>query len=66
MSRRTKSIPFWQTVSLEELVEEQGVAPADDLDEIADLWPADDDPDQLLQLILAERAERRRLQQKPE
>ena len=66
MSKKTKPIPFWKTVSLEELVEQQGVSPADDLDEIADLWPADDDPDHLLQSILAERAERRRLKPNPE
>lgn len=53
---------FWKSVSLEELVEQQGVSAASDLDEISALWPADDDPDQLLQHILFERSERRKLQ----
>jgi hypothetical protein len=32
-----------------------------DLDEISDLWPADDDPDELLNHILTGRKERRAL-----
>ena len=43
------------TISLEELAAQQGVAPAHDLDAIADLWPADDDPDALLRFILEQR-----------
>lgn len=54
-------IPFWQSISLEELAEQQGVSAVDDLDEIAALWPADDDPDKLLQHLLAERTEWRKL-----
>jgi len=47
--------------SLEELAAEQGVSPAEDLDAIGALWPCDDDPEELLGHILAERAARRRL-----
>jgi hypothetical protein len=61
MIRRTKPVPFWQSVSLEELADQQGVSPVEDLDEVAELWPADDDPDRLLRHILTERAERRKL-----
>lgn len=53
---------FWKSVSLEELAEQQGVSAASDLDEISALWPADDDPDELLNHILLERSERRKLQ----
>lgn len=53
--------PFWTTVPLEELAEQQGVAPASDLDEISALWPVDDDPDELLEHILHEREARRAL-----
>ena len=35
--------PFWKSQSLDELAQEQGVAPAGDLDEISDLWPVDED-----------------------
>jgi len=42
------------------LAEQQGVKPVDDLDELSGLWPdADDDPDELLDDILNERAQRR-------
>jgi len=51
---------FWHSVSLEELAEEQGSGTASDLDSIAALWPADDDPDALLNFVLHERGERRR------
>lgn len=33
----------------------------DDLDAIAALWPADDDPDELSQYLFQERRERRKL-----
>jgi len=46
---------------LEELAEQQKVSPADDLDEISALWPADDDPDKLMDYILADRSARRRI-----
>ena len=49
------------TASLEELAAQQGVSPAEDLDEIGGLWPCDDDPEELLGHILAERAARRSL-----
>jgi hypothetical protein len=52
---------FWQAVSLDELAEEQGTKAVSDLDAIAALWPTDDDPDALLEFILQERGERRRL-----
>ena len=49
---------FWESISLEDLAKQRRVSAVDDLDETADLWPADDNPDDLLQYILAERAER--------
>ena len=52
---------FWEDPTTEELIKEQNVAPADDLDEIGALWPVDDDPDALLEHILSERRERRRV-----
>ena len=58
-----EATPFWNSIPLDQLAACQGVSPADDLDEIGALWPADDDPDALLQFILAERAERRKLNQ---
>jgi hypothetical protein len=54
---------FWQTRSLEELAARQGIRAVDDLDSIATLWPVDDDPDELLQYLLQERRERRKLHQ---
>lgn len=56
---------FWKSIPLEELAEQQGVSAASDLDEISALWPADDDPDELLHHILLERKERRGLQSSP-
>ncbi|MDK1020547.1 MAG: hypothetical protein QGD90_02790 [Candidatus Hydrogenedentes bacterium] len=56
-----RAVPFWVPTSLDELIEQQGVSPADDLDEIAALWPADSDPDQFLSHLLTERREQRRL-----
>ena len=55
---------FWRSMPLDELAEQQGVSAADDLDEIADLWPVDDDPDALMHYVLAERNERRSLSQR--
>lgn len=55
-----ETISFWQSNSLEELAEQQGVSAADGLDEIAALWPAGTDPDELLQHLFTERAERRK------
>lgn len=53
--------PFWRPKSLDALAAEQGVTPATDLDAIADLWPADDDPDQLFDYLQREREARRKL-----
>lgn len=59
-------IPFWQSISLEELAEQQGVSAVDDLDEIAALWPADNNTDELLRHLFAERAERRKVSENKE
>lgn len=40
------------------LIQQQGVAPVTNLDELADLWPGDDDPDRLMRYVLEERAAR--------
>jgi len=48
-------------LTLCELIKQQGVSPVNDLDELSDLWPADDDPDLLLRHVLEDRFERRRL-----
>lgn len=58
---QSDAMPFWKSIPLEELAVQQGVSAVDDLDEIASLWPADDDPDELLRHILTERGERRKL-----
>jgi hypothetical protein len=50
-----------QSVSLDELAKQQGVSAASDLDEISALWPADDDPVELLNHLLLDRSERRKL-----
>lgn len=47
--------------ALDEMIRRQNVSPADDLDAFSDLWPVDDDPDELLHFLLEERAERRRI-----
>ena len=52
---------FWSSLSLTELAEAQGIAPAGDLEALAALWPSDDDPDELLEYLLADRAARRRV-----
>ncbi|TMQ35003.1 MAG: hypothetical protein E6K70_04630 [Planctomycetota bacterium] len=59
--KRTKPRLFWQSLSLEELAEQQGVTPVEDLKEVAQLWPVDDDPDELLRFILEERRARRQV-----
>jgi len=46
---------------LDELIRQQGVSPVYELDDLSDLWPANDDPDDLMRYVLEERAERRRL-----
>jgi hypothetical protein len=44
--------------SLNRLIAEQGIKPIDDIDELAALWPADDDPDALMRFVLSERQAR--------
>ena len=56
-----EGFPFWSSLSLEELAEQQKVSPVADLDEISALWPVDDDPDKLMDHILADRSARRRI-----
>ena len=56
-----EAISFWESVSLEELAAQQSVSTVNDLDEITSLWPNEDDPDELLRHVFAERAERRKL-----
>ena len=56
-----ESFSFWSSPSLAELAEQQKVTPVEDLDEIGALWPLDDDPDQLLDHILADRSARRQI-----
>jgi hypothetical protein len=48
--------------TLGRLIAEQGVEPIDDLDQLAALWPADDDPDALMNYVLSEREARVRLE----
>jgi hypothetical protein len=55
-----EGFPFWSSLSLETLAEQQKVSPVKDLDEISALWPVDD-PDKLLDHILSERSARRRI-----
>ena len=49
------------TIVLDGLIQQQGIAPVSNLDELSDLWPANDDPDVLLRHLLNQRAERRQL-----
>ena len=60
-TRPDRSHAFWSSSSLTALAEAQGVAPAEDLGSIAALWPVDDNPDELLAHVLAERTDRRRV-----
>lgn len=50
---------FWSSPTLEQLQREQGVETPSDADAIGRLWPADDDPEELLQFIRCEREIRR-------
>lgn len=59
VNKRTKIQPFWESIPLEELAQQQRVTPVEDLDELSDLWPVDDDPDKLLRYIRAEGSDRR-------
>ena len=47
-------------IALRSLIKEQEVSPIYDIERLSDLWPADDDPDLLLNFVLDERTERRR------
>ena len=47
--------------AIDQLIAEQGVRPIDDLDQLAALWPADDDPYALMDYVLAERQSRAQL-----
>ena len=51
---------FWSSLSLTELAEAQGAVPVEDPEGMSGLWPADDNPDDVLAHVLAERAARRR------
>ena len=44
--------------ALSRLIAEQGISPINNLDELAALWPVDDDPDSLMNYVLAERQAR--------
>jgi hypothetical protein len=59
MMKRVKPPPALRCLSLEELAEQQGVEPANNLEDVAGLWPVDDDPEKLLRFILGERQARR-------
>ena len=54
-----ENFSFLSSLSLKELAEQQKVSPVEDLDEISALWPVDDDPDKLMDHILADRSARR-------
>jgi hypothetical protein len=47
--------------TLGRLIADQGVMPIDDLADLAALWPADDDPDALMNFVLSERQKRLQL-----
>jgi hypothetical protein len=53
-----------ETALLNDLIRQQQVSPINNIDEISSLWPADDDPDLLLEYLLNERIERRQLNRK--
>ena len=55
------STTFWMPLNLDQLARQQRVSPVTDLEEISNLWPADDDPDELLAHIMTGRKERRAL-----
>ncbi len=58
-TRSDRANSFWSSLSLAELAEAQGVVPVEDLDGMSGLWPADDNPDDVLAHVLAERTARR-------
>lgn len=51
-----------ETALLSQLIEQQQVSPIYNLDELSRLWPADDDPDLLLEYVINERVERRQVE----
>jgi len=55
-----------ETSLLNDLIQQQQVSPINNLDEISILWPADDDPDLLLEYVLNQRIERRQLNSESE
>ncbi len=59
VTSRGRTSSFWSHASLTDLARQQHVAPVDDLESIAALWPAADDADDLLAHVLTERAVRR-------
>jgi predicted DNA-binding antitoxin AbrB/MazE fold protein len=52
---------YWTSKSLDDLAAQQGVSPVPNLEEISALWPADDDPDELMAHIQHECEARRSL-----
>ena len=59
-TRSNRAHSVWSSPPLTELAEAQGAAPVEDQEGLAALWPSDDDPDEVLAHVLAERAVRRR------
>jgi hypothetical protein len=55
------NMPFWFSLSLEELAKLQGVGPVTDLDSLGALLSAEDDPDRMIAFFLEERSARRRI-----
>jgi hypothetical protein len=47
--------------TLVRLIADQRIMPIDDLDALAALWPADDDPDALMNFVLSDRRTRLQL-----
>lgn len=58
----TQEVPFWESMTLDELADLQGVSAVDDLDQLSALWPVDDDPDELLHHVLHERGARKQIE----
>jgi len=59
-----ETISFWEQASIEDLIHRQGVVPISNLDEVSDLWPADDNPNELMKYFEEEREQSKRLQKK--
>ena len=57
-----EAILIENTPMLDSLIDQQHVTPETDIDEISRLWPADDDPDLLLEYVLRERRGRLKLE----